>query len=340
MNAAPGRLAPRERTELGDYPVDAAWSGDGRMLLVAGGEGQLLLLAPDASGPPELIGRHEGGVLAVSWQPAGRLFASSGQDGVVRLWDARTRQGRPIHSSQAWSEQLAFADNGRLLALSTGRTLAAVRPAGRGARQLCRARRRDRGDRVATQGVTRSPRRAMAACGIHRAGPPAESRDYPWLGACLTASWNADGRLLASGMQDGSVHLWNVASGDESVLPGLGAKVFATGWSANGRFLAAAAASVLVVWDLSRKGVDAMRPIELAAHSERITALAFRPSGSWLVSAARDRRLLLWRVGSDSEPQDAHLLADDCTLLRFSRAGTRLAVGDARGGLTVYDVTP
>ena len=50
MNGAPGRLAPRQRTELGDYPVDAAWSGDGKTLLVAGGEGRLLLLAPDASG--------------------------------------------------------------------------------------------------------------------------------------------------------------------------------------------------------------------------------------------------------------------------------------------------
>jgi WD40 repeat protein len=339
MNAAPGRLAPRERTELGDYPVDAAWSGDGRMLLVAGGEGQLLLLAPDASGPPELIGRHKGGVLAVTWQPAGRLFASSGQDGEVRLWDARTRQGRLIHSSQAWSEQLAFADNGRLLALSTGRTLqlfdqhGELRASFAGhAGAIAAIAWRPRGDQIAAAG--------NGGMRLHRPGPPAESRDYPWPGACLSASWNADGRLLASGMQDGSVHLWNVASDDESQLPGLGAKVFATGWSASGRFLAAAAASVLVVWDFNRKGADAMRPIELAAHSERISALAFRPSGSWLVSAARDRRLLLWRVGSASEPQDAHLLADDCTLLRFSRDGARLAVGDSLGGLTVYDLTP
>jgi len=95
------------------------------------------------------------------------------------------------------------------------------------------------------------------------------------------------------------------------------------GWSGNGRFLAAAAGSALLAWDFGGKGADASRPLELQAHSERITALAFRPSGSWLVSAARDRRLLLWRVGAASEPQDAHLLADDCTLLRFSRDGAR-----------------
>ena len=85
-------------------------------------------------------------------------------------------------------------------------------------------------------------------------------RRRPWRGACLTASWNADGRLLAAGMQDGSVHLWNIASDDESEMPGLGAKVFATGWSGNGRFLAAAAAAALVVWDFGGKGADASRP--------------------------------------------------------------------------------
>jgi WD40 repeat protein len=339
MSAAPARLRPSARIELGDYPVDAAWSSDGKSLAVAGGEGAVLLLSATAGEPPRPIGRHEGGVLAVAWQRAGRLFASSGQDGVVLLWDARSLAATPIHRGKEWSEQLAFAGNGRLLALGTGRALQLFDQQGHALHRFT-----DHAGAIAA--LAWRPRSAeIAAAGnggvrLHRLEPRPESHDYPWRGACLTASWNADGRLLASGMQDGSVHVWNVASGTESELPGLGAKVFATGWSANGRFLAAAAGSTLVVWDFSGKGADAARPIELQAHSERISALAFRPSGSWLVSAARDRRLLLWRIGAANEPQDAHLLSDDCTLLRFSGDGARLAVGDARGGLTLYDCAP
>jgi WD40 repeat protein len=339
MSVAPGRLRPRERIELGDYPLDAAWSGDGRNLVVAGGEGGVLLLSATAGELPRPIGRHEGGVLAVAWQSAGRLFASSGQDGIVLLWDARALEATPIHRGKEWSEQLAFADNGRLLAVGTGRTLQLFDQQG-----AVRHRFTDHAGAIAA--LAWRPKSAqIAATGnggmrLHRLEPHPESSDYPWRGACLTASWNADGRVLAAGMQDGSVHLWNVASGTESELPGLRAKVFATGWSANGRFLAAAAGNALVVWDFSGKGTDGTRAIELQAHSERITALAFRPSGSWLVSAARDRRLLLWRIGAANEPQDAHLLSDDCTLLRFSRDGTRLAVGDAGGGLTLYDCAP
>jgi WD40 repeat protein len=341
MSAAAGRLRPQPRIELGDYPVDAAWSDDGRALLVAGGEGALLILSVGtAPAPaPQVIGRHQGGVLAVAWQAAGRLFASSGQDGMVRLWDARTLESSAIHSGNEWSERLAFADNGRLLAVASGRTLRLFDPQG----QALHSFSEHAGAIAALAWRPKSGQIAAAGNGgvrIHRLQPQPDSRDYPWRGACLTASWNADGRLLAAGMQDGSVHLWNIASDAESEMPGLGAKVFATGWSGNGRFLAAAAAAALVVWDFGGKGADAARPIELQAHSERITALAFRPSGSWLVSAGRDRRLLLWRVGAASVPQDAHLLADDCTLLRFSRDGARLAVGDARGGLTIYDCAP
>src|ERR1700730_6229442 len=123
MSALPGRLRPRERIELGDYPVDATWSSDGKMLAVAGGEGALLLLSMASPAQPQLIGRHDGGGLAVAWQPGGRLFASSGQDGIVLLWDARSLEAKPIHTGKEWSEQLAFADNGRLLAVAAGRTL-------------------------------------------------------------------------------------------------------------------------------------------------------------------------------------------------------------------------
>jgi WD40 repeat protein len=339
MSAAPGRLRPHARIELSDYPVDAAWSSDGKRLAVAGGEGAVLLLSLASSEPPPPIGRHQGGALAVAWQPAGNLFASSGQDGVVLLWDARSLEAKPIHSGRQWSEQLAFAADGRLLALSVGRALHLFD-------QLGQARHIFTGHAGAIAAVAWRPKSGeIAAAGnggvrVHRLEPRLESRDYPWRGACLTASWSADGRVLAAGMQDGSVQLWYVASGTQSAMPALGAKVCATGWSANGRFLAAAAGHELVVWDFSAKGAAGARPIALQAHSERITALAFRPSGSWLVSAARDRRLLLWRVGAATEPQDAYLLADDCTLLRFSRDGARLAVGDARGGMTIYDCMP
>jgi WD40 repeat protein len=336
MSAPSGRLHPRTRIELGDYPVDAAWSGDGRSVLVAGGEGALLRVVDASASSVQPIGRHEGGVLGVACQKAGRLFASSGQDGTVRLWDLRDLSSKTIHRSAEWSERLAFSDNGRWLAVSTGRALQVFDEDGM-------LRHRLSGHPGAIAALAWRPKlNEIAATGnngarLHRLEPAPQSREFAAGGACLTANWSPDGRLLAAGMQDGSICLWNVITGTQSQITGLGSRVFATEWSSNGNFLAAAAGSALATWDARGKSPQGWQATELQAHSERLTALRFRPNGSYLVSAARDRRLLLWRIGQSEEPQDAHLLPDECTLLRFSRDGALLAVGDALGGLTIYE---
>src|SRR3984885_6199612 len=215
---------PHTGKRVGVPPGAGASSADGRSLAVAGGEGAVLLLSGVAAEPPPAVGRQEGGVLAVTWQPAGRLFASSGQDGVVLLWDARSFQAEAIHRGKEWSEQLAFADNGRLLAVATGRVLHLFDQQGR-------VRHSFAGHAGAIAALAWRPKSGeIAAAGnggvhIHRLEPRAESRENPLRGACLTASWNADGRVLACGMQDGSVHLWQVAADTQSEIPGLGAKV-------------------------------------------------------------------------------------------------------------------
>ncbi|MGH8205298.1 MAG: WD40 repeat domain-containing protein [Steroidobacteraceae bacterium] len=343
-----GRLRPRERIELPEYPVDAAWSPDGRTLAVGLADGALMLVsvadpASSAQAPPPVptqrLEAHDGAVLAVAWQKSGRSFASSGQDGAVLLWDARARNSRAVLQDAQWSERLAFADNGKWLAVATGRTLSLIDDQG----ELRHRYAAQPGAIAALAWRPKSGEIASAGNGgvrIHRPPPQLESRELSIRGACLSAAFNPDGRLLAAGLQEGAVLLWNLATGSQSQMAGYGSRVFATDWSANGRYLATAAGSTLAVWDFSGKGPEGSRPLTYQAHSERITAIAFRPSGTWLVSAALDRRLLLWRVGTGDTPQDAHLLAEECSLLRFSRDGARLAVGDAGAGLAIFDCAP
>jgi hypothetical protein len=229
--------------------------------------------------PPQLIGRHEGGVLAVSWQPGGTLvrFLRAGWRGAA-VGRAHASQAAP-DPQQPGMERASrlrrqWPAAGRL---TTGRALlqlfdqqGAVRAAAFTPGTRVRSRR--------SPGARRASEIAAAGnggCASTGREPSVESRDYPWRGACLTASWNADGRLLAAGMQDGSVHLWNVASGDAVAdCTGLGAKVFATGWSASGRYLATAAAAPR--WS---SGTSAARARWLAAARAALALRAHQRAG-------------------------------------------------------------
>jgi WD40 repeat protein len=337
---APGaKLSRRARLQLDDYPADIAWSSDGRLLLVAGGQGQLLLVDAAGGAPAvQVLGTHAGGVLAVCAQTSGRLFASSGQDGKVQLWDAKSREAQCIHTASAWSEQLAFAAHGRWLGVATGRELRVFDSSGALRTQL------PPHSGVIAALAWRPKSHELAALGnggahLHRLEPQPQSREYPWTGACLTASWSPDGRVLASGLQDGSVHYWNIAANSQSQMKGYGTKVALTSWSANSKLLATAADQQIVVWDFSGRGPEGSEPLQLSAHTARLTQLAFQPQGTLLVSGARDRRLMLWRPAQGSEPRDADLLGDEVSVLRWSNDGTQLAAADRGGGLNLYTLS-
>ena len=165
-----------------------------------------------------------------------------------------------------------------------------------------------------------------------------ETRRYKWPAACLTVNFSGNGRYIATGMADGSLHFWNRSTGKDSQMRGYATKVTFTEWSANSRFLATAAGNEVIVWDFGGKGPEGTHPLELKGHTERISALAFQPNGPWLVSAGRDWRISLWQPGKETVVVDAHLTAGEISAIRWSPDGQRLAVGESKGRVTLYDL--
>jgi WD40 repeat protein len=174
---------------------------------------------------------------------------------------------------------------------------------------------------------------------VHRIEPPQfTARKYAWAAACLTAAFSPNGKVLASGMQDGTVHFWWLNTGKDSQMRGYPTKVTLTDWSANSRYLATAAGPEVVVWDFGGKGPEGSAPLELSGHTDRISHLAFQPDGPWLLSAGRDWRLTLWLPGKEKQAVDAHLTGGEITALRWSPDGKQVAVGEAKGRLTIYEL--
>ena len=251
-------LEPRASAAFDDYVVDIAWSPDGKSFAIAGGEGKVALArVAGESLTLDTVGEHLLGTLSVAWQPHGKVFATSGQDSAIALWDGdagkEIRRWKPAPTP---TQALAlFADRrdprergrqGGDVVVADRREDPRVRAAASSAVALAF-------DRPGTDlGVALNGELA-----VHRIEKSRyETRRYKWPAACLTVNFSGNGRFLASGMADGSLHFWNRSTGKDSQMRGYDGKLELVGWSDNSRYLASCAGNEVVLWDFGGKGPE------------------------------------------------------------------------------------
>lgn len=340
MKSPPALLEPRGKVDIDDYIVDIAWSIDGRGLAVAGGEGKVCSIENgDGALAVREVGHHGLGALAVAWHPKNAVFVSSGQDGEVRLYDAvdgnvLARQ-RP---SKAWTTQLTFSPDGSQLATAAGKQISLWNE-----RLELQQALPPLDGTIAALAFDKSGRDLAAAINggvvVHRLEAPRYPvRHYRWDAPCITANFSGNGKFLAAGTQDGSVHFWYLATGRDSQMRGYPGKVDQLGWSGDSRYLATAAADRVVVWDFGGKGPEGSSPLQLSGHTDRIECLAYQPRGNFLATAGLDWRLSLWLPGKFPAAIDAHLTDSEPSCLRWSPDGRFLALGERKGKLSIFEL--
>ncbi|MEY4761509.1 MAG: hypothetical protein RLZZ200_1365 [Pseudomonadota bacterium] len=335
------KLEPGLELRLDDYPVDMAWSPDGKLLMVAGGEGRLHRVSI-ADGTATLRGEQSPGLLSVAWQPGGKLVATAGQDGAVRLWDSLSDDaGSLVHRGMQWPAGLCFEPKGKAIAFATGKLLRVF--------GLDGALQVEMGHDVNLTQVAWRTSQELVATGngalfVDRIAPDTESARHVLDGAPLSLAVSPDGRIAANGLQDGMVGFRYLIAQKRSRMSGYDGKVPHIAWSANSRYLATASsgAKEIVVWDFSGKGPEGSEPMELRAHMDRIESLAYAPEGAWLASGGRDGRLVLWKPGPAARgavldmPFDVQVLDGEVCLLRWSRDGRQLAAAQSDGRLRLF----
>lgn len=140
-----------------------------------------------------------------------------------------------------------------------------------------------------------------------------------------SVAFSGDSKLLASGSDDDTIKLWNVANQQEiRTLKGHSGWVWAVAFSPDSKTLASSSADKTIkLWNLET-GEEIST---LKGHSDGVTSITFSPDGKTLASGSLDKTIKLWNLETGQEIGTLKGHSNGVASVAFNHDGTTVASG-------------
>ncbi len=299
--------------ELFTLPTNLSWavrhSPDGRILAVAGGDGEVSLWDTQTQRRLRSFQASPTDVSSLAFSPDGKTLATASRFAErekVKLWDVESADQQAVLLPDSSQEAcfVVFSPNGKRLV-----TLACT-PYAKGIPPDIRI----------WDVASRRPQFELAGhASFVRSG-----------------SFAPDGEVLVTGDGDGLIKLWDLGIQKEiRSLPGHHGFVSAVTFSPTGRILATADEhGTVILWDWRAGTVS----LVLSAHRAPIYDLSISRDGKWLATASRDHTAKLFEIETGAELATFRGHPDRIWSVDFSPDRQRLAT--AGSGVRVWPAAP
>lgn len=358
-----GQTDPRLRFTLRGHTNDvrfAAWSPDGSRLATSSQDRKIIIWDMRNGAQQMTLAGHTGSVSLLAFSADGTRLISGSDDNSARIWDItppselRAFTAGPATSTN-YMLPMALSRDGRRIITGNPEITAPVKifDATTGAEVVELPNGDDRtagvalsadGSRAATAsgGFDRLPKIAEPAVAVWDGTTGTLIRRFPYEPGFISVALSPDGTRVAATAFDATVHLWDVATGEERILANSGATIedWPITFSPDGTRIAAGAfpgsgqAAYIDVWNT----VDGRHLLRLEPHDDRIFKLEFDQNGSRLASVSRDGTVRIWDLSDGSLLQTMVGHTSTVMGVAWSPDGTKIASAAYDLTIRLWDV--